>query len=141
MAPRAKRRRSNGARRRKALRDVSVNERWLQMWTTMDHLLYDITPEEEAQPRQSTRHKGLRINDLLDPQPHKMTHFYHGQLVRLYRLFNLDGFLRGIDETKVPLYSGHWIDNIPTRYLIDPKELFLFTLTKIATGSFYLDSV
>ena len=51
----------------------------LQMWTTMDHLLYDITPEEEAQPRQFSRHKRLRINDLSDPQAHKMTHFYHGQ--------------------------------------------------------------
>ena len=31
MAPQAKRRRSNGARRRKALRDVSANERWLHL--------------------------------------------------------------------------------------------------------------
>ena len=63
-----------------------------------------------------------------------MTHFYHGQLVCLYRLFDLDSFLRNIDETKVPLYTGHIVNNVPTRYLIDPEELFLFTLTKIATG-------
>ena len=31
MAPRAKRRRSNGARRRKRIRTVSANERWLHL--------------------------------------------------------------------------------------------------------------
>ena len=142
MARRAARRQSNGLRRRKALRDVTKNERWLhlaagavsarstlhsvwrqtltvcsyssfllsfsmtvetllggnhndmavihqfvetmslfhtsfmsllEIWTTMDHLLHDITPEEESRPLQFTRHKMLQIDDLSDPQAHKMT--------------------------------------------------------------------
>lgn len=203
MARRAKRRLSNGLRRRKALRDAPANERWLhlgagaistrstlhhawrqtslvcsyssflltfamtvetlaggnptdmavihqaidlfstnlltymsllEIWTIMDHILHDITPEEEAQPTQYTRHKALQIDDLTDPEAHKMTHFYHGQLIRLYRSFNLDGYLISIGETMVPIYTGAIVDNTPCRYLIDPEELFLFTLTKVATG-------
>ena len=204
MAPRAKRRQSNGLRRRKALREVSSNVRWLHLgagaisvrgtlhsvWrhtslvcsyssfllsfamtietfsggnsadmeaihlaielfslnltsfmslleicNTMDHLLHDISSAEESLPLQFTRHKALQIDDLTDPQSHKMTHFYHGQLVRLYNLFDLDGFLNSIGEAMVPIYTGHSnARGIPCRYLIDPQELFLFTLTKLAKG-------
>ena len=63
-----------------------------------------------------------------------MMHYYVGQLHRLYDLFDLEGFLRSIDEEKVPLYTGHMQNNTPTQYMIDPEELFLFTLTKVATG-------
>ena len=202
MAKRARRRISNGARRRKPLRRVSANDRWLHLsasditarntlqtvwgWTSvvcsfslyltalttaigeaaaanmipaeiddmlsllgsntacfisllrvcrnMDSNLYDIAPVEEEQPRQYTAHKKLRIDDLSDPKAHKMTHFYHGQLLRLYNMFDLEGYLRSIDEDKIPLYTGHMRNNTPCRYLIDPEELFLFTLCKIATG-------
>ncbi|KAL9189077.1 hypothetical protein ACHAXT_011567 [Thalassiosira profunda] len=202
MAPRAKRRAANGARRRTTLRRVSANDRWLhlsagdidvrdtlqtiwgwtsiaasfsalllalavvvedvagpgadmaaieemielfgistiscmsllEVWTALDTALFDITPEEEAQPRQFTRKKDLRIDDLSDPAAHKMTHFYHGQLRRLYTLFDLDGHLAALNEEKVPLYTGHYSGNTPCRYLIHPEELFLFTLCKIATG-------
>ena len=70
----------------------------------------------------------------MDPEAHKMPHYYHDQLVRLYCLFDLDGFLLSIGKTHIPLYTGHMVGNMNTRYLIDPQELFLFTLTKIATG-------
>ena len=63
-----------------------------------------------------------------------MTHFYHGQLVRLYKLFDLAGYLRSINEEYVPLYIGHTRENTPCRYLVGPEELFLFTLTKVSTG-------
>ena len=65
---------------------------------------------------------------------HTMTHFYHGQLVCLYKLFDLAGYLRSINEEYVPLYIGHTRENTPCRYLVGPEELFLFTLTKVATG-------
>ena len=107
----------------------------LEIWTTMDHLLHDITPEEESRPLQFTRHKMLQIDDLSDPQAHKMTHFYHNQLVRLYDCFGLDEYLLSIDEEKEPVYTGHYNDNgYPCRYLFDPQELFLFTMTKVAKG-------
>jgi len=106
----------------------------LRVLRSLDHALYDITLEEEAQPRQYTAHKELRIDDLSDPKAHKMTHFYHGQLRRLYTCFDLEGYLRIIGEDKIPLYTGHTRENTPCRYLIDPEELFLFTLCKVATG-------
>ena len=47
----------------------------LQIWTRMDHLLNNITVKEEDQPRQFTRHTGLQLDDVSDPQAHKMNHF------------------------------------------------------------------
>lgn len=202
MARRAKRRASNGARRRQPLRRVPANARWmhlsagevstrdrlqsvwgwtsilcsysstmlaiasvvssaaddnadmdaiqemveyitvstvcylslLQMWRTMDNLLYDISPEEEEQPIRYTRRRHLRIRDLSDPEAHKMTHFYVDQLQRMYDMFGLEDFLANANEELVPLYTGHIAKGTPCRYLVHPEELFLFTLTKVATG-------
>lgn len=36
------------------------------MFTTIDAMLYDISPEEEAMPKQFTAHKGVRIDDFSD---------------------------------------------------------------------------
>ena len=55
-----------------------------------------------------------------------MTGFYHGQLVRLYRQFDLEGYLISIDEARIPLYTGQWTINYPCRYLVHPEEVFLF---------------
>ena len=205
MAPRAKRSNFNGARRRKAKRQASSNERWLHLgaggvstWDTlqtawewaalagsvaammttmtlviqaiagdqddadlsdalweavealtivctgygglvgsllnMDAFLHDITPEEEAAPLTLKRRRHLRLDDLSDTEAHKMTHFFHHQLLRLYNLLNLEGFLTTIDEDQIPLYTGFMSGDSPCRYFIHPEELFLFTLTKVATG-------
>ena len=96
--------------------------------------MFDIRPDKEAMPRVFTRRKHLRIDDLNDPEAHKMTHFFHGQLRQLCRLFDLEGYLQSIDEEEIPLYTGHFRGNTPCRYMIDPEELFLFTLCKVATG-------
>lgn len=63
-----------------------------------------------------------------------MAQFYHGPLHHLYEEFDLDGYLQSIDEELIPLEMGHFVDGYQTRYLIHPEELFLFTLTKLATG-------
>ena len=47
----------------------------LNIWISMDHILYDIAPKEEEQLQQFTEHKELCINDLSNPQAYKMTHF------------------------------------------------------------------
>ena len=99
-----------------------------------DHILYGIPQDEERQTQRYKRSASLRLNDLSDTQAHKMTHFYHRQLVELYDLFDLEGYLHVIDEEIVPLYTGHYHNGSPCRYMIDPEELFLFTLTKLATG-------
>ena len=65
----------------------------LQIWAEMDHHLFNIPLEQEEQPLQFTRKKNLRLADLSDPQARKMTHSYHIQLVHLYKLFNLEGYL------------------------------------------------
>ena len=205
MPARAKRRRLNGARRRKAMRKVAANERWMHlpaanvsvratlqtcwrwsqiacaystmmtvlslvaqgqanmnanmdadainalvanaalvtasfasfmhMWMQMDHILHDITPEEEAQPMSYTAAKHPRIDDLSDPQGKKMTGFCHSQLKRLYRLFDLEGYLTSIGETHVPIYTNFVNQRgLPLRYMIHPEEMFLFLLCKIRTG-------
>ena len=98
-----------------------------------DHILHNITPEEEAQPISFTGYKHPRINDLSDTEAKKMTGFYHGQLVRLYRQFDLEGYLISIDEARIPLYTGQWTINYPCRYLVHPEEVFLLTLCKVRT--------
>lgn len=104
------------------------------MLTTIDAMLYDISPEEEDMPKQFTAHKGVRIDDISDIECHKMTHFYHDQLRLLYDQFDLVGHLASIGETMVPLYTGHFVRNTPCRYLLHPEEVFLFMMTKVATG-------
>ena len=106
----------------------------MQSWRMMDHILYDIPPEEEAMPKVYSERKHLEIDDLSDVQAHKMTHFYHGQLRRLYDLFDLEGYMASIGEYEIPLYTGNYTGNTPCRYLVPPEELVLFMLTKIATG-------
>ena len=49
-------------------------------------------------------------------------------------MFDLQGYLRNIVADKVPLYTGYMVNNTPCQYLIDPEELFIFILCKIATG-------
>jgi len=94
---------------------------------TTDALLYDIPIHEELAPQQFTRAKDLRIADLSDVQALKMTRFSHSQLRQLYAHFDLVALLDPF-ENKLPIFTGH------TSYRIHPEELFLFTLTKIATG-------
>ena len=101
----------------------------LHMWAQFDHILHDILPEEEGLPIQFTPAKHPRIDQLSDPEAKKMTGFYHSQLRRLYTQFDLDGYLAGIGETKVPLYTGSFNNNgVALRYMIHPEEVFLFML-------------
>ena len=74
---------------------------FMQIWASVDSMFYDITELELEQPKQLKKPKGLRINDLSDIQAHKMTHFYVGQLQRLYTCFDLEGYLWHIEEEKV----------------------------------------
>jgi hypothetical protein len=45
-----------------------------------DHALFDIPPDEAAQPLQMTLPKNLRIEDLSDPEAIQLTRFNHTQL-------------------------------------------------------------
>jgi hypothetical protein len=56
-----------------------------------------------------------------------MTHFNQGQLCQLYAHFGLAAFVVGVG-TKIAIFTGH------THYLIYVEEVFLFTITKLASG-------
>ncbi len=43
-------------------------ETLLNAWQIVDHILFDIPPEDEAQPLMITAAKNLHIYDLSDPQ-------------------------------------------------------------------------
>ena len=55
-----------------------------------------------------------------------MMHFNHSQPRQLYAHFGL-ALAVGVGTT-IPIFTGH------TYYQVNPEELFLFTLTKLATG-------
>ena len=90
----------------------------MHMWMQFNHILQDIIPEEEAQPISFIGYKHPRINNLSDTEAKKMIGFYHGQLVRLYRGFELERYLISISDDRILLYTGHWTMNSPCRYLV-----------------------
>jgi hypothetical protein len=99
----------------------------LQAMHVADAMLFDIPFHEEAASQQYTRSKNLRLADLNDIQALKMTHFSQIQLRHLYTHFGLAALAAGVG-TMVPIFTGH------TYYRIHPEEVFLFTLTKLASG-------
>jgi hypothetical protein len=99
----------------------------LQALHVADAVLFDIPFHEEAAPQQYTRSKNLRIANLNNVQALKMTHFSQSQLHCLYAHFGLAALAAGVGTT-IPIFTGH------TYYRIHPEEVFLFTLTKLATG-------
>jgi hypothetical protein len=64
-----------------------------------------------------------------------MTHFFHGQLRRLYTDFDLEGYLVHLDADMLPFYTGYTSLRSGSQccYRIHPEEVFLFTMTKVAT--------
>ena len=89
-------------------------------------VLFGIPFHEEAAPQQYTRSKNLLLADPKDVQALKMTYFSQSQLRCLYAHFGLAAFAAGVGTT-IPIFTGH------TYYRIHPEEVFLFTLTKLAT--------
>ncbi len=99
----------------------------LQALHVTNAMLFDIPFHEEAVPQQYTRSKNLRIANLNNDQALKITHFSQSQLHWLYAHFSLAALAVGVGTT-IPIFTGH------TYYQIHPEEVFLFTLTKLATG-------
>jgi hypothetical protein len=99
----------------------------LQALHIANAVLFDIPFHEEAAPQQYTCSKNLCIADLNDVQALKMMHFSQSQLSLLYAHFSLAALAARVGTT-IPIFTGH------TYYRIHPEEVFLFTLTKLATG-------
>jgi hypothetical protein len=88
-----------------------------------DHVLFDIPPDEAAQPLQMTLPKNLRIDGLSDPEAIRLTHFNHTQLCELYTHFGIAGLLDpGEDKLQIP--TGWFVGNTPCQYRVDPEEAF-----------------
>ena len=105
----------------------------------IDSQLFDILAAEDALPKQMTPRKNLRINDLSDPEAHRLTRFYAGQLRQLYRRFGFSRWARNQNnnngDERLKFYTGHTNqNNIQCCYRIHPEEAFLFMMMKIATG-------
>jgi hypothetical protein len=94
-----------------------------------DAVLFDIPFHEEAAPQQYTSSKNLRLADLNEIQALlKMMHFSQSQLRHLYaHFFDLTALALGVGMT-ISIFTGH------TYYRIHLEEMFLFTLTKLASG-------
>ena len=123
----------------KAILLFSVNlvtyTKFSQQWFRLDHALHDITPQEESFPLYRKKSKGIGLDSWDDLECYENTRFTSDQLCRIYNCFGLDEYLLLQQETQI---------RVPTRgqnqrgqacyYRFDPEELFLYTLTKIATG-------
>ena len=68
-----------------------------------DHVLFNILPDDAAQPLQMTLHKNLQIDNLSDPEAIRLTRFKHVQLRELCTHFAIAGLLDpGEDKLQIP---------------------------------------
>jgi len=105
-------------------------------WTTANSILFDIPQHKEEMTKQFAERTHLRIDDMADTACHKMTHFYHGQLRQLYTAFNLEEYLLQLNVEMMPFVTGYTSPRSGSQccYRIHPEEVFLFMMTKVATG-------
>jgi hypothetical protein len=100
----------------------------------MDHLLFDITPEEEALDLEFMPCQHIRFQSWDDQKCLNYTSFRKHELLEIYRHFDL--------VSQVDQQDG--CIRIPTGYIaykIHPEELFLFFMTRFKKGWTVLDMV
>lgn len=100
---------------------------------SIDHLIYDITPDEEARNLQFSPCRNIRFDSWDDQKCLNYTSFRKDDLLRIYKLFDLEnqcdqnGFIRvatgGVNQ-----------NNMPCCYRFNPEELFLFYMTRFKKG-------
>jgi hypothetical protein len=98
-----------------------------------DHVLFDMLPDDAAQPLQMTLHKNLQIDNLSDPEAIRLTCFKHAQLRELYTHFAIAGLL-DLGEDKLQIPTWWFVGNTPCQYPVHPEEAFLFTMIQVAMG-------
>jgi len=117
--------------------DHANNMNYLADLQIIDTILHDIPLHEEELPKVYRAPQHLRIDDLTDVQAKHMTRFNVYELQKLFHHFGLGDYAMQFDDTPgmmVPIETKHFRGNTPCRYLIHAEELFLFALTKCATG-------
>ena len=75
-------------------------------WTAADSMLFDVPQRKEEMTKQFSAPTNHGINNLTDTACHKMTHFFHERLMRLYTAFDLEGYLHQIGAMMLPFYTG-----------------------------------
>ena len=78
----------------------------------------------------------IKIDDLSDMEAHKMTHFYQNELKCIYQCFGMENYVLthgdGIHICVSTASDAH--PGRKNHYKFDPEEIFLYTLSRIATG-------
>jgi hypothetical protein len=102
----------------------------------LDIDLHDVPDHEYAQSQTFKPRRYIKIDDISDMEAHKMTHFYRDELKRIYRCFGLEDYVLmhgdGIHICVSTASDAH--PGRKNRYKFDPEEIFLYTLSRIATG-------
>ena len=107
----------------------------VMQWQFMDSALYDIPLLEWLQAREFRPRLHLRIGNIPnDMHAMKMTQFNTHQLSWMFDLFGIRQYCHAHDEVDILVGTGHFRHGRECRYRFNPEELFLFTLTKCATG-------
>ena len=104
-------------------------------YTLIDHYLYDIPLTEWLYTREQTPRINLRLHTIRDDRTaFKMTSFKVPELHQLYDLFGLRQYLLAQNADQIRVGTNTFRNGRENCYLIDPEELFLYSLTRIRTG-------
>lgn len=106
----------------------------------IDHIIYDITPEEEARHLQFSPSANIRFASWDDQKCLNYTSFRRDDLRRIYKLFDLENQCDNDGLIRVAS-GGANQNNTQCYYKLDPEELFLFFMTRFKKGSTILDLV
>jgi hypothetical protein len=104
-------------------------------YTLIDQYLYDIPLTEWLYTREQTQRMFVRLHTLRDDRTAiKMTSFTIAQLYELYGYFGLRQYLIAQNANQLRIGTNTFRNGRENCYLIDPEELFLYSLTRIRTG-------
>ena len=102
-------------------------------WFILDHQCHDISPLESYRAGLPDKiHLAIRLDSWSDAQCYLNTSFLRGQLIKIYRQFDLprlagkDGYLR--------IHNGCYDHGRPCCYRVHPEELFLFFMARCKTN-------
>lgn len=106
----------------------------------LDHLLYDITPEEESRVLAFKPHQKITFASWDDQKCLNYTSFHRRNLRRIYDLFGLAALAD--NDGKIRIHNGHYDQRgHACTYAIHSEELFLFFTTQFKKGSSITDLV
>ena len=115
--------------------NLQVYLRFAKHWFWLDTHLHDIPVMEDIHPSdryQARRH--VRLHTWNDSKALNFTRFRVDQLIRLYDCFHIAILADDEEVIRIPTGKTNQRGRACT-YCFHPEELFLFAMTKLATGS------